>query len=230
MHLLREADPEEWERRFQGTRAQIDAMVTELGFAAPSDSLTSLAINALNNGWNEAQIRKALGDWQSAFNRAFNTGRLGGQLAQADTRIRQAALDYGVRLSDKWIRDNLRSIMTGQITEQHALERIQHMAVSAFPGLAEQIQAGQSVRDFADPYIQSMARLWEVNPNQIDLFDPTIRKALTTKNKDGKFSPQSIYDFEVELRKDGRWMRTRNARETVMPIARQVLRDMGIAW
>lgn len=40
--------------------------------------------------------------------------------------------------------------------------------------------------------------------------------------------PQSLYDFERDLRKDPRWLKTKNARESIQNGALGILRDFGI--
>ncbi len=82
--------------------------------------------------------------------------------------------------------------------------------------------------DIAQPYIESMGRLLEVNPQDIDLNDPKIRQALSARNKDGQVGPKTVWEFENDLRKDPRWMQTNNARESMMSTGREVLSLMGL--
>ena len=80
----------------------------------------------------------------------------------------------------------------------------------------------------AAPYRQSMGAVLEVNPESVDLFDPTIRGALSSKTKDGTPAIKSIWQFERELKDDPRWMRTDNAQDQAMGVGRQVLSDFGV--
>jgi hypothetical protein len=71
------------------------------------------------------------------------------------------------------------------------------------------------------PYRNLMASILELNPDSIDLKDPTLRSAI------GPDKEMPIYDFEKTLRKDYRWQYTDNAKRDVSNVALKVLRDFG---
>ena len=71
------------------------------------------------------------------------------------------------------------------------------------------------------PYKNLMASILELNPESIDLKDPTLRSAI------GPDKEMPIYDFEKALRKDYRWQYTDNAKRDVSNVALKVLRDFG---
>ena len=66
-----------------------------------------------------------------------------------------------------------------------------------------------------------MSNVLELNPDQIDLNDPTLRSAI---NNNGDMN---IYDFKKALRKDPRWQYTANAAQDVSNAVLGVLRDFG---
>ena len=66
-----------------------------------------------------------------------------------------------------------------------------------------------------------MAATLELNPDQIDLNDPTLRSAITDKGD------MNLYDFKKNLRKDNRRQYTSDAREEVGNSALKVLQDFG---
>lgn len=71
------------------------------------------------------------------------------------------------------------------------------------------------------PYKNLMASILELNPESIDLKDPTLRLAF------GPDKETTIYDFEKTLRKDYRWQYTDNAKRDVSNVALKILRDFG---
>lgn len=71
------------------------------------------------------------------------------------------------------------------------------------------------------PYRNLMASILELNPESIDLKDPTLRLAF------GPDKETTIYDFEKALRKDYRWQYTDNAKRDVSNVALKVLQDFG---
>jgi uncharacterized protein YqeY len=66
-----------------------------------------------------------------------------------------------------------------------------------------------------------MANVLELNAEQIDLNDSTLRSAISDKGE------TNLYDFQRQLRKDSRWQYTQNAREEVANSVLGVLRDFG---
>jgi hypothetical protein len=66
-----------------------------------------------------------------------------------------------------------------------------------------------------------MASTLELNPNDIQLNDPTLRMAI------GPDKEMTTYDFNRALRKDSRWQYTDNAHQEVSDAAMKVLKDFG---
>lgn len=92
-------------------------------------------------------------------------------------------------------------------------------------GMPDKVQKllseGVDLDTIYSPYKNLMASVLELNPESIDLKDPTLRSAI------GPDKEMPIYDFEKLLRKDYRWQYTDNARRDVSNIALKVLRDFG---
>ena len=92
-------------------------------------------------------------------------------------------------------------------------------------GMPEKVQKllyqGIDLDTVYSPYKNVMASILELNPESIDLKDPTLRSAI------GPDKEMPIYDFEKLLRKDYRWQYTDNAKRDVSNVALKVLRDFG---
>ena len=85
---------------------------------------------------------------------------------------------------------------------------------------ADRINAGYTVKQIADPYIQSQARLLELNPDSIGLSDPSIQQALMSKDQSGKPAAMSVWEYEQQLRNDpGSGPRTPRTRSWEQPRA-----------
>jgi hypothetical protein len=85
-----------------------------------------------------------------------------------------------------------------------------------------------TVAEIANPYIRSMATLLELNDADIDLFDPTIRAALTGRTQDGTPAVKPIWQFENEVRSDSRWLNTNNARDSLDGVGNSILKMWGL--
>jgi hypothetical protein len=83
------------------------------------------------------------------------------------------------------------------------------------------LDQGVDLDTIYSPYRNLMASILELNPESIDLKDPTLRLAF------GPDKETTIYDFEKALRKDYRWQYTDNAKRDVSNVALKVLRDFG---
>lgn len=83
------------------------------------------------------------------------------------------------------------------------------------------LQQGVDLSAVANPYIQAMGSVLEINPETLNVNDPTIRAALSGDKT------LNLYDFTKALRKDDRWQYTQQARTEVSNAALQILRDFG---
>lgn len=80
---------------------------------------------------------------------------------------------------------------------------------------------GYDLQDIYAPYRSTMASTLEIDPNAIDLNDPTLRAAITDKGD------MNMYDYKKTLRQDNRWQYTGSAKQEVSNAALGVLRDFG---
>jgi len=87
-----------------------------------------------------------------------------------------------------------------------------------------------TVRQIAAPYMQSYSNLLEVPEDAIDLEDQVVQQALQGSPGGPNQPPQmkSVYQFERDLRKDPRWARTKNARESATSAVMSIGRDWGL--
>ena len=83
------------------------------------------------------------------------------------------------------------------------------------------LNQGYDLQDIYAPYRSQMANILELDPNTIDLNDPTLRSAITDKGD------MNIYDFKKLLKQDNRWQYTASAKEEVADSTLRVLKDFG---
>ena len=141
--------------------------------------------------------------------------------------IKDLARNNGISLSDDAAKTYATQIAAGIVDENTVLNTLRQSAASAFPQYADQIKAGLNLNTLANPYIQSMSNILEIPDGAIDLFDPTVRGALSYTMPDGKLGTKSLYEFEKDLRRDPRWQYTDNAKASVSSSVQRVLQDFG---
>jgi hypothetical protein len=187
--------------------------------------------------WLEDQIKtKLLSDAESTVQVGIPEGPIGKNFVQ----VKNFAARNGIMMSDDAAGDYATKIVTGKLDEDTVFNAIRESAASAFPKFSDKIKAGIDLKTLADPFIQSMSSILEIPYTSIDLFDPTIRNALSapaggyskvtaTPGMGGVSRGEyTLYDFEKDLRGDARWQFTKNAKKTVADSALRILQDFGV--
>lgn len=222
---LETRDPATASQRVAQQLEVIKAKAVELGVTTDPARLQQMARDSLMFGWSEQGLKDALAaEWTYV-----KSGGTSGGAATNEDRIRQAAFDYGIPLSDGQVGDYVGGMMTGRYSAESVTDFIRDQARAKYPGLGAMLEMGFSVRQVADPYVSSYSRLLERSPETVDLQDPLIQKALQGQpGERGMPQMQSLYDFERGLRKDPRWLQTSNAHDEVNSAMTTVLRDFGL--
>ena len=83
------------------------------------------------------------------------------------------------------------------------------------------IDNGIDLATVYSPYKKTMASVLEINPETIDLTDPTLRSAITPQGE------MNLYDYSKMLRKDNRWQYTQQANGEVADATKKILQDFG---
>lgn len=116
----------------------------------------------------------------------------------------------------------LQGIAKGTIDPDRLAQDARKIAAQGQPEYVRDLLGqGYNLDQIYSPYKQTMASILEVNPDEIDLNDPTLRSAISDKGD------MNIYDFKKVLKADNRWQYTENARQEVADSALKVLRDFG---
>lgn len=223
---LKYTDPETWRQRVRTIYQNIMTLAGSMGIHADWKTYWDMAEDALMMGWDQAKLRSALSTYLKG-----GKGGYEGEAGDAEDQLRQYAYQMGVKLDDGALGGWLKGILNGSKTVNDYKGYLQQMALGAFPGLSEQIKGGMMVRDIASPYMDAMQRILEVNGGALDLFDPTIRKAMSmTDTTSGKQIMKPLWQFEEELRKDPRWLKTNNARQSLNSSGRDILKQFGMVF
>lgn len=224
VELMKKDDPATYKATIEASRVAASDLAVKMGAILSGKNLDKLAHNIVHYGWNDAQIQNFLGSYIK-----FNDKHvLGGMAGRAYEDLRKTAYDNGVSVQEQQLKNAAAYVVKGVSSMEKETANIRGIAMGAYPAFADQIQAGQSMRDIASPYVQSMAKIMEVPDTDVDMFNPKIKYALNKAGQDGKPSPMSLTDFENYLRDQPDWRRTANARDSVFQIGRQVLSDMGL--
>lgn len=222
---LHYSDPATFEDRLNESRTAVSNLAGSVGATLSEAGLERLAKRALLFGFDEGQIRDLLAKHVKPSAAGYYTG----ELSSVEDQLRSTALQNGITLNDGQLRGWMQSLVRGDASQEQYVTAIRRMAADAFPLYGEQIQGGVDLMDVAAPFIQSMSEVLELNPADIKLTDPTIRRALSgTADPSGKRQAMNIAQFEDSLRQDARWMYTKNARQTAEGFAASIGKMWGL--
>ena len=223
---LRASDPATYQQQLVAGQAHILNLGQQMGANLSAAWAAHVSDVAMKVGWTEDQLKQYLMT-QLAVDK--KTGRYTtGQAAAAQQQFRAMAEDYGVDVSDKTLGSFIRGAVLGGQDQNTFKNYVQQLAASKYVALKDRIMAGESVRQIADPYMQSYAKLLEIDGENIKLDDPLIQRALQAKDAKGKPTTQTVYDFEQTLRKDARWKTTKNAQDQMSAVANGILKTFGL--
>ena len=116
----------------------------------------------------------------------------------------------------------LQGIAKGTIDTDRLQQDVRKLAALGQPQYVRDLLGqGYDLETIYSPYKQRMAQVLELNPDAIDLRDPTLRMAISDKGD------MNLFDYERSLRKDSRWQYTQSANDEVSSAVLGVLRDFG---
>lgn len=184
------------------------------------------------HGYDEASMRGLIfRNISSGVSDAEASGEFGSLLNQAG----EMAANYGYAPKDlaAQVRAAASSGLTYGDTGQDALAgfetKLKNYAKAKYGAFADRIDAGETVRDIAQPYIDTYAQVLEVNPQDVGISDNLVQKWLQGKAEAGK-PPAAVpvWQAEQDLRKDPRWGYTNNAKQSAAEVATTIGKAFGM--
>jgi len=198
----------------------VQRTATKYGISLSDTEAKNLAAQSIKQGWDAATLNEEVA-------RKGRVEGVTGESAKAIDDLREYANAYGIKYNDEWYANATKAVLEGRQSLDTFQNTIRDVAKSRYGGFASQIDAGLTTKQAASPYIQSMASILELDPNAVNLDDPTISKALTGVNEQGAPTVMPLWQFERDLKKDTRWRYTKNAQDELLGTGMQVLKDLG---
>lgn len=223
---LKYTDPANYAQRMQKSQSAVRNLADSIGVDLAPSSLKTFAERALLLGWDDGQVRDVL----SQYVKPSATGDYGGTLANSEQNLNQVGAQNGIRLSKPQMQGYMQALARGDGSEAEFINHIRNTAAATFDLYGDQIKGGMNLSDIASPYVQAMATTLEMNPADLNMFDPTIRSALsgTLDPATGKKTPTSVTDFETRLRQDKRWQYTDAAKTQARGYAAAIASAWGL--
>lgn len=216
---LEATDPTSLARQVEQRREDIRASSLQLGMSLSFDQLNDLARNSLMFGWSDLELRRHL---------VYNTGGQIGQLSPVQSRVKELANAYFIPINNESVAWWTRALSAGELTEDNYQSYLQGLAKSAYPHLAREIDSGQTLAQYTQPFTSALANLLEINPSNIDYINnPRWRQILDVADDKGNHRTMTMYEVEQFARNQPEWRYTRNARDNVAQLGDVIAKQMG---
>lgn len=219
-------DPKEAARKIADKKLELGNRMSQLGVNMSDADLNWVATSALSEGWTEDHVKQML----ATYTHYQGGGHSTGTPATLEMQIKSLANDYGQTATNSQLTDWVNGMLNGRYTQDNITSYLKDMAKSKYAGMGNFLDMGMTVKQVAQPYLQSYSNLLEVAPDTIDLNDNLIQQALQGQPAAPGQPPamQSVYNFEKALRRDPRWMGTKNAMDATTTAGQNILRDWGL--
>lgn len=214
-------NPAQANATLQARVGDIINITKKYGLTLDPARLSKMAEDSLKFGWNDQQIMAAVSN-EGVF--------AAGKASPVKNALKATASDYVLTFSDSAIDQWTKQIMSGQATEEEFQMYAQEQAKSMFPSLAAAIDAGRTVKQYADQYVQKAAETLEIDPDQINLTDPKWQKALQYRDaKTGEIMAMTLSEWTDHLKTDPMYNygKTKQARAEATELATKIGQTFG---
>ncbi len=222
--ILQVTDPATFSAQVASKTFEVRDAAAEIGAIVPEGVLNKMGEDSLRLNMSPEELKHTLAQYIDFT----KEGTLGGQAGMAEVRLRQLARANGVNMSNQSIKNYAQWIAMGTATMEEAEQNVRNLAKSMFPSYAEQIDSGMNMADVANPYMQAASNELEIAPAEMDLFNPLVKQGLNGLTQDGKPHGMSLTDYQTYLRQQPRWFKTDKARDSIMKVGADVLKQMGL--
>lgn len=226
---MQQADPRrkaDFDRSLQLKKDSIIALANNYGVELDDAFITGLALDSRLDNLTEQEIQAR---FAPLIEKAIVEGAdLGGRAAEFEREVVQWAQKNGLQLSGNTVAKYVTAGVEGRSTIDDIKNDLRRTYLAgSYPAWADRIMEGDDPADIAAPYKARMARLLEVDEDQIDLNDQLLQKAMQGVGADGKPTVTPLYAFERQVREDPRWQQTDNAYATYTKVGTDLLRTFG---
>lgn len=221
------ADPATARERFDEMWHKIGEMAQQLGI--PLDMADwglgfQIAAQAVRSGWSDERIvDELIGKAEAA---TLGNGTLTGT---ADALMAKARGDWFIPLSRDAALDWAKRILAGTADEAGFESYLKDLAKGGQnQAVADKIDAGYTLKQISDPYVQQVASLMELNPAAVDMTDPRWSKFLNYYDPDTKtYRMMTMSEAATAIRSDPGWAKTGQALDQAARTGQELLQLFG---
>lgn len=221
------------------TWVETSLVAESMGIRLTPDQLSAVTfMKQTNPSMSEEYLRAHIA--RNYFDPSQDWSKLTGTAGQLANQVQQIAEQYGwgdANQKSGEARDWLMKLMDGTESVDAFSHRMVEYAKVKYPGLSSQLASGLTVKQLAQPYTQAMSKVLELPESSINWTDDKlISKAMQYRPETGGKSGEGkdvvgtmpIYQFEDTLRKDPRWNKTDNAKDSTAQMLTKIGKDFGM--
>jgi hypothetical protein len=177
--------------------ADFKKALTRAAKAAPSVQVTKAGkggatYQQTTQGFNEAS-------WVTGYISARvgldQIDEVAGQMGTINDQFETYQELYGYKPTKAMRLQDTQNVLQGKTKLEDIEARYREQAKALFPALRDAIDQGMNVRQIADTKIAVKARILEQPEEKINLYDPDIVKALSSKNEKGEYVSMTDDEF-----------------------------------
>jgi hypothetical protein len=230
-------NPQQWATDTANRSQQIKSAATAMGYTIDDATASGIAETSLysaydSNAFDNPGYQKILQGKITTTLTAQKQVPTGGAAVDNTTALKDYARSMAISHDASWYDNAANQINdpASGLSLNSFKNQIKDDSKLNWGAYADKIDKGFSVSDIVAPYTNAMSRLLEINPNAIDpSTDPYIKKAAgLTVGTDGTSQPMPVWQFENLLRQDPKWLKTNNARDSVMSTGMEFLKSYGL--
>lgn len=227
------ADPASADAALRDGGMQLQTMAAGMGFADnvfDTGQAREAWLYSKLHGFTDQQTKAYIA--QLAIPNTVGLPQVGGEFGKWMNDFRTIGANYGYppdqtdRLMKEWAVDSWAG-GTGDLSGFE--QEMRNYAKAKYAPFADRIDAGATVRDIAQPYVDAYSQILEVNPQDVDLNDNLMQKWLQGTSEAGK-PPVAVPVWQAaqDLRKDPRWQYTHNAWQSAATAVNSIGRAFGM--
>lgn len=217
----------DWAQQQENARLALQQEATTIGSQPSAKQMDDLVHRYIYEGWSDPGRQQLMSTALAESINMGDGGDLVGESGNLQDNLRRIAEMNGVKLSDGFYQSAARSVASNLTTADDWLSDVTEQAASMWPTYADKIRAGSNVRELASGYINTMSNIFDITPDSVSLDDPYLKQAMGGVNDKGEPQTMGLWQFEQMLRKDPRWMGTRQATNKIADIGTTVLKMFG---
>ncbi|MFF6988361.1 NlpC/P60 family protein [Streptomyces sp. NPDC010273] len=225
MQVLQKTDPATYKAQMEAASVAAKQMAAKSGAILSDKNVQQLAKNMVWYGWGDEQVSNFLGQYVK-FGANQTLGGMAGQAAQA---IKNEAYKNGVAVTEQSVLNNAQYLVRGLTSMEKIQSNLREQSAGLYPAFAEQIKAGASIQDLAQPYVQVVAQELGLPETDVNAYSAKVKQALTRTNAQGQPEAMNLDAFTQLIRNDPAWRKQTSTADKTMNIGRQVLQQMGLA-